>query len=380
MSAPACIRHLRDYVAIPSVNPMRRTDQDPALVGERRYAEHLREQLRRLGLDAELVGDPERPSVVAEARARGASETIAVASHLDTVPVDGMEIPPFEPRIEAGRMYGRGTCDTKGGMAALVDALERALRAGPLRRSVIAIGQADEESGSAGARAVLAHLGDRKPDWAIATEPTSLRVVTAHKGIVRAGLAARGIAVHSSDPGRGRNAIVTLARAAIALDDLSRALADRVHPALGPSTLSIGLFSGGSAANIVPDRAALVVDRRLIPGESEATVRAEIAEVLRRAGVRDVEIEWCQVEKPELAIADGAHCVRICRAALAAAGLPDAPATAAFGTDAGIFAAAGVPALVLGPGSVEQAHTAAEWVALAEVESMAGLLYGLLSG
>jgi acetylornithine deacetylase/succinyl-diaminopimelate desuccinylase-like protein len=130
VSAPACIRHLRDYVAIPSVNPMRRTDQDPAHVGERRYAEHLRAELRRLGLDAELVGDPERPSVIAEARVRGASETLAVASHLDTVPVDGMEIPPFEPRIEAGRMYGRGTCDTKSGMAALVDALERALRGG----------------------------------------------------------------------------------------------------------------------------------------------------------------------------------------------------------------------------------------------------------
>jgi acetylornithine deacetylase len=379
VSAPASIRYLRDYVAIPSVNPMRRTDQDPAHVGERRYAEHLYQQLRRLGLDAELVGDPERPSVIAEARARGASETLAVASHLDTVPVDGMEIPPFEPRVEAGRMYGRGTCDTKSGMAAAVDALERALRGGALRRNVVLIGQADEESGSAGARAVLAHLADRKPDWAIATEPTDLRVVTAHKGIVRAGLGARGVAVHSSDPGRGKNAIVSLARAVLALDELSRALADRVHPALGASTLSIGLFSGGSAANIVPDRAALVVDRRLIPGEDEATVRAEIGEALRRAGVRDVEVEWCSVEKPELALADTAACVRACRAALAAAGLPDAPTTAAFGTDAGVFSAAGLPSVVLGPGSVEQAHTPAEWVEVAQVEAMARVLYGLFA-
>ncbi len=379
MSAPACIRYLRDYVAIPSVNPMRRTDQDPAHVGERRYALHLREQLRRLGLDAELVGDPERPSVVAEVRVPGASETIAVASHLDTVPVDGMQVAPFDPRIESGRMYGRGTCDTKSGMAALIDALERGLRAGTLRKSVIAIGQADEESGSAGARAVLAHLAERRPSWAIATEPTELRVVTAHKGIVRAGLGARGVAVHSSDPTRGKNAIVALARAVLALDELSRALAHRVHPTLGPSTLSIGLFSGGSAANIVPDRASLVVDRRLLPGESEATVRAEIAEALRRAGVPDVEIEWTALEKPELALPDDAHCVRACRAALALAGLPDAPTTAAFGTDAGIFTAAGVPSLVLGPGSVAQAHTSTEWVELAQVEAMAGVLYGLFT-
>jgi acetylornithine deacetylase len=264
-------------------------------------------------------------------------------------------------------------------MAALVDALERALRGGALRRNVVVIGQADEESGSAGARDVLTHLADRRPDWAIATEPTDLRMVTAHKGIVRAGLAARGVAVHSSDPSRGRNAIVSLARAVLALDELSRALADRVHPALGPSTLSIGLFSGGSAANIVPDRAALVVDRRLIPGESEATVRAEIGEALRRAGVRDVEIEWSSVDKPELALEDDAPCVRACRAALVAQGLPDAPTTAAFGTDAGIFAAAGVPSLVLGPGAVEQAHTSTEWVEIAQVETMARVLYGLFA-
>ena len=104
MAPERCIRHLRDYVAIPSVNPMGRSDVDAAIAFERRYAEHLREQLRRLGVDAELVGDAERPSVVAEASAAGANLTLMVASHLDTVPVDGMEIDPFDPRVDGGRI------------------------------------------------------------------------------------------------------------------------------------------------------------------------------------------------------------------------------------------------------------------------------------
>ncbi len=377
MSLSPAIRYLREYVAIPSVNPMRRSDLDPRVTGERRYAEHVREQLRRLGLDAELVGDPERPSVIAHARVAGARETFAVASHLDTVPVDGMTIDPFDPRLDGGRLYGRGSCDTKGGMAALVAALERVLGDGTLRRNVIAIGEADEEAGSAGALAVLAHLGERRPDWAIATEPTELRVVTAHKGIVRAQLSARGVAVHSSDPARGRNAIVLLARAALAIDALGRALADRPDPRLGPPTLSIGLFDGGSAANIVPDHASLVVDRRLTPKETEASVRAEIEEAVRRSGAEHVAIDWCRTEKPGLAIPDSHASVVACQRALAAAGLPTASTIAAFGTDAGIFAAAGLPSVVLGPGSVAQAHTADEWVAVSQVDAMVDVLVRL---
>jgi acetylornithine deacetylase len=264
-------------------------------------------------------------------------------------------------------------------MAALTAALERVLRDGTLRRNVVAIGEADEEAGSTGAAAVVAHLAERRPDWAIATEPTDLRVVTAHKGIVRARLVARGIAVHSSDPGRGRNAIVALARAALAIDALGRALRDRPDPRLGPPTLSIGLVEGGSAPNIVPDHASLVVDRRLTPEESEASVRAEIEDAIRRSGAEHVAVDWCRTEKPGLSTPDDGASVRACQRALAAAGLPTATATAAFGTDAGIFAAAGIPSVVLGPGSVAQAHTADEWVLASQVERMTEVLVRLLS-
>jgi acetylornithine deacetylase len=392
--APA-VRYLRDYVAIPSVNPMRRTDIDRSIAGERRYAEHLREQLRRAKLDAELVGPEDRPSVFAEATTAGADETLVVASHLDTVPVDGMEIDPFDPRIDGGRLYGRGSCDTKGGMAALVAALEDVLARGTLRRNLILVGESDEELGSTGARAILDHLADRLPpraagdgdqrrghpprvDWALATEPTDLRVVTRHKGVTHAKVVASGVAGHSSDPGAGRNAIVSLAHATLALDALARDLAKRVDPILGPATLSVGLIEGGSAVNVIPDRASLVLDRRTLPGEPAERVRSEIEERLAAAGVRCVEVESCREMKGALSTPDAHPAARACQRALEAARLATETACVAFGTDGGVFESAGLPSVVLGPGSILQAHTAREWVDLRQVETMVEIFRHLL--
>ena len=373
MPDSTCIGYLRDYVAIPSVNPMGRSDISPQIAGERRYAEHLREQLRRLGLDTELIGEPERPSVIAEARPAGAKSTLLVASHLDTVPVDGMEIDPFDPRIEDARLYGRGSCDTKAGMAAAVDALGRVLESGSLRCNLILVGEADEELGSEGARAVVDHLESRRPDWAIATEPTDLRVVTHHKGVAQVGLRARGVACHSSDPAAGRNAIVLIGRTILALEELSEELSSHPDPRLGESTLSIGVVGGGHAWNIVPDRAWLTFDRRLLPGEDIQSVRREIESRLMLSGIEDVEIERCSLLKPALATQDDSPAVRTCQRALADEQLPEGPRAVAFGTDAGVFALAGIASVVIGPGSIEQAHTAREWVEVEQVETMARL-------
>jgi len=375
-----CIRNLRDYVAIPSVNPMRRDDLPAAIVGERRYAEHVREQLRGLALDAELVGDGDRVSVIAEATARDPIDTLLVASHLDTVPVDGMLIDPFDPQIEGGRLLGRGSCDTKAGMAALLDALETVLARGTLRRNLIVVGEADEELGSVGVADVQRALGNRKPDWVLATEPTSLRLVTQHKGIALAKLVARGVACHSSDPGQGRNAIVAIARAAIAIAELSAELGVKVHPRLGAGSMSVGLVGGGQAPNIVPNEAWLLSDRRLLPGEDADSVRADIEAALAARGIHDVEVVSCAVEKPALGTPDGAPGVHACQTALAAHGHATETTIAAFGTDAGLFEQAGIPGVVFGPGSIEQAHTSREYVNTGEVEAAAAFYVSLLEG
>lgn len=364
------IDRLRDYVAIPSVNPMGRSDIPAEWTGERRYAERVRDDLRSIGLDAALVGAGERTSVVAEARVPGAHETVLVASHLDTVPVDAMTIDPFDPRIEAGRLQGRGSCDTKGGMAALVAALERLLARGALRRSVVVVGEADEELGGRGVDDVLAHLGGSRPDWALATEPTGLEIVTHRKGIAVLRLEASGVAAHGSRPEAGRSAIVELSRAVLALEALRPEFAKRPDPVLGPASCSVGVIGGGKAPNVVPDSAWLLLDRRLLPGEGAEDVTREIEQALARASIHHVSVSNCWMGKPPLAIAATHAAVLACRAALSAAGLRDALGVAAFGTDAASLAARGIPALVMGPGSVEQAHTADEWVEVAQVEAM----------
>jgi acetylornithine deacetylase len=379
MSTSPCIRFLRDYVAIPSVNPMGRSDLPEDIVGETRLAEHLQAQLRRLGVDAELVGQGARRSVVAEVSAAdpGAS-TLLVASHIDTVPVDGMAFDPFDPVIGEGRLRGRGSCDTKAGMAALVDALGRVLERGRLRRNLILVGEADEELSSIGVMDVLDHLGSRRPDWVLATEPTEMTVVHCHKGVVHARLEAHGRACHASDPSAGRNAVIALSRAAIALDELAQRLARDPHPLLGPGTLNVGQMRGGHAPNIVPDHAMLIADRRVLPGETVESVRAEIEDVLAAAGLEEVEVASCSLEKPALGTPIDHASVRACTHALASAGRPALVGGVAFGTDAGVFEAAGVPGVVLGPGSITRAHTAREFVEIDQVESMSEVFVELL--
>jgi len=379
--ADPVIEFLRGYVAIPSVNPMGRTDQPAAIVGEGAYAAHLQAQLAALSVDVECVGASDRPSVVAEVRAADpGADTVLVASHLDTVPVDGMEIAPFDPVIEGGRLYGRGSCDTKAGMAALLAALEKVLQRGVLRRNLILVGEADEELGSLGVRDVLAALGPRRPAWVLATEPTELRVVNAHKGVVHVRMEARGVACHASNPSEGKNAVMLISRAAVALDALAGRLSSRVDPRLGPATLSVGVMSGGHAPNVVPDRAYLVADRRLLPGETLAGARAEFEQALADAGLSDsVALASCSLEKPTLSTALDHPAVTCCARALRKAGQPGEIAQVAFGTDAGVFEAAGLPGVVLGPGSILRAHTAREYVEIDQVEAMVDFFVELLS-
>ena len=375
------VRILRELVAIPSVNPMGRDDIPPEIVGEQAIAEHVGSLLGRMGMDAEILGRGGRASVIAEAVASPDAETLLVASHLDTVPVDGMEIDPFDPAIEGDRLLGRGSCDTKAGMAALLEALERVLERGRLKRNVIVVGEADEELGSVGVSDVLDHLGPRRPDWVLATEPTDLRLINAHKGVVHTRVCARGRACHSSDPTAGRNAIVLLSKAVLAIDADARILAERPHPDLGPATLSVGIIQGGQAPNIVPDEARIWVDRRTLPGETLESVRGEIQQSLAAAGLEEeVVIEACSEEKPPLETARDSLAVRTMAETLESVGLSPQCDKVAFGTDAGLFARAGVPGVVLGPGSISVAHTSREFVPIGEVETMVRIFERLLEG
>jgi acetylornithine deacetylase len=302
-----------------------------------------------------------------------------VASHLDTVPVDSMTIDPFDPVVKDGRLQGRGSCDTKAGMAALMAALERVLERGTLKRNLVVVGEADEEAESVGVRDVLAHLGSARIDFAIATEPTELRLVNAHKGTALVRVVGRGRACHSSDPSLGANAIVALSHAVLSLTRLGQRLVEgKAHQRLGPATLSIGVIWGGQAPNIVPDSATLLMDRRTLPGETLDDIRDEVQAAFERDGVTNVEIAGVQAGKQPLHTDESHAATLACQRALRRAGL-DAPVEPVpFGTDAGLFAREGIPSLVLGPGSIHRAHTDAEYVEIDQLERMVDVFEHLL--
>lgn len=373
---------LADLIAIPSVNPMGRSDMDPAILGEARYAEHVRDHLARHKIDAALVGSGTRKSVIATVTARDPIDTLLVASHLDTVPIDGMVIAPFDPVVANGRIQGRGSCDTKAGMAALLAALERVLARGTLRRNVIVVGEADEEMASVGVQDVLAALPKGAADWVLATEPTDLKLVTRHKGRITLELVAEGRACHASEPHLGSNAVVAMAHATLALSELNERLSRAADAfGLGPSTLSVSMVNGGKAPNIVPDCAQLIVDRRILPNEDVASVRAQAQEALRAAGVEArVRIASCSLDKDALETSDDHAAVRKCQGALRQCSLSTRTVTAPFGTDAGPFASAGLPGVVLGPGRIQQAHTIDEWIELDQVDTMTEIFVALLQG
>jgi acetylornithine deacetylase len=165
----------------------------------------------------------------------------------------------------------------------------------------------------------------------------------------------------------------------LAIDELHRALAERRDPRLGPGTLSVGLIGGGSAPNIVADEAWAVSDRRTLPGEDAQSVERELLAAAERAGAAGrVRVVDCSVDKEPLATAPEHASVAHCARALERAGMAGTPAAVAFGTDAGPLSHAGIPSVVMGPGSITQAHTAAEFVPLSEVEAMRAFFVELL--
>ena len=368
---------------------------------EGRVTDHLVQRFSAAGLCwARQPVAPGRDNVIArlEATVPGAP-VILWDAHQDTVPADGMTIEPFTPLVRDGRLYGRGACDVKGGMAAMLVALGRLQAAGtPRRKTVVFSATVNEEFGFTGAKALArlwtcqpaelpatdaaaCELVGGRPDEAIVAEPTDLDVVTQHKGAVRWRIRIHGRACHSAFPERGENAIYPASRAVLAIEDLARELlrCRPDHPC-GPPTLSVGTIHGGTGVNLVPDLVVLEIDRRLVPGESPREAREELMRRIAAAvpGAR-IEHEDPFVESSGLPEATGGGCVEAIERAGHAIGIECRRTAARYGTNASIFAAAGVPSVVFGPGSIAQAHTADEWIDLDEVDEAARILCGLVT-
>jgi len=320
--------------------------------GEREIADFVAGWARDRGLDVELVGPGDRPSVIAIARGTGGGRSLLLNGHLDTVGVAGMES-PFEPRLEGGRMYGRGAYDMKAAVAAILDAAARAV-ALDLRGDVVATAVADEEVASIGTEAVLEHMG---ADAAIVVEPTELQLAVAHKGFAGFEIETAGVAAHGSRPHLGVDAIAKMGPILVALKELDeRIQAGGRHPLLGPGSLHASLIEGGQEFSSYPARCLLTGERRTLPGETPEQVQRELREITGDADLRML------VARDPFEIDPEHEFVRIVRAC---AGEPETVGVS-FWADSGLVGAAGIPTVLYGPIG-EGAHAVEEWVDLASV-------------
>ena len=385
---------LARLVAIPSVNPMGRSCSG-GVFGEKRLGDFLEGLFGRLGLACERQEiHPGRDNIVARLDGQMAPEDdgqlILFEVHQDTVPVEGMKIEPFEPAVRQGRLYGRGACDVKGGMASMLAALARLAQERPAGRPTVVMAcTVDEEHGFTGARALAESFGTptglipRNPDAVIVAEPTGLDVVVAHKGVLRWNCHTQGVAGHSAEPERGENAIFKMTPALAALERYQRTVVGNLasHALCGSPTISVGTIHGGVSVNTIPNRCTIEIDRRLCPHEDPDRAYAHAADYVTENTGPAARVEFEPPHMSALPLSDefnGQLADALCEEARQVTGKCNKIGVP-YGTDAPCFSSLGVPTVVFGPGSIRQAHTDEEWVWLDQVRQAADILYRFAS-
>ena len=330
------------------------------------------------GIPAELdEAAPGRQSVIARVKGIGGGRSLALNAHLDTVGVAGMP-DPFQARVEDGRLYGRGSYDMKGSLAACMLALDE-IRTAHLSGDVILAAVADEEHASIGVQSVLRRL---TADAAIVTEPTALDLCIAHKGFSWHEITTTGRAAHGSRPDLGIDGIAHMGRVLNRLEELQAELSRRKpHPLLGHGSLHASLISGGQELSSYPEKCILQVERRTLPAETPEAVEEELTTILADLAAKDPTFQARQrttLLRPPFSVPEKAAIVETVRSE-AARVLGKAPPLvgAPFWMDAAFFAAAGIPTVAIGPDGAG-AHSIEEWVDLASVEKCQEILTGTI--
>lgn len=340
-------------VEIPSENP----SGSAAGRGEEPIARFVGEFLESLGarVEYEEIG-PGRPNVYGLwAAPPGAGQRILFAPHLDTVTVEGMTVDPFLAKRLDERLYGRGSSDTKGSMATMLWAL-KSVDLSKLSIAVGFAGLADEEFEQLGAKA----CAERKmAEFVIVGEPTNLDVVYTHKGTAWIEIETQGKSVHASIPKTGVNAIARMMDALKILHErfpqICPVQADSV---LGEASISTGRIRGGSKINVVPDRCYAEIDIRILPGQE--SMAAEIADFFQKQQV-PATVRPIKVSAPLYTSPDHPFIKKFVALGSRLTG-------ASWFCDAACFALQDTPAIAIGPGSIAQAHTADEYIEIAELE------------
>lgn len=358
---------LADLVSINSINP----DLVPGAPGEAQIARYIADWLAHAGLDVELIGSVSgRPNVVGIARGTGGGKTLLLNGHMDTVGVTGMQ-DPHRPRIEAGRLYGRGAYDMKGGLAACMLAAAQARRKG-LRGDVIFTAVIDEEYASLGTLELAKRY---HADGAIVAEFTELQLILAHRGFVWLEIETIGRAAHGSRPDLGVDAIVKMGKILTEIDRLDQRLrANPTHSLLGSGSLHASLISGGQELSSYPERCLLSVERRTLPGETPASVEAELLGIIDEVRRSDPSLHATVrrgIDRSPLETREDEQIVQAIQAAsVQVLHRPSPISGVPFWTDAAVLAAAGIPSVLFGPAG-SGAHAVEEWVDLQSVKTCA---------
>jgi acetylornithine deacetylase len=302
--------------------------------------------------------------------------TLMFNGHLDVVGVDSMDHAPFAAIVEGDRLYGRGSCDMKAGVAAMSVAAWQAAQRG-LRGEIIVAAVVDEEFESLGTRAML----DRgtRADVAVVTEPTRLAICPAHRGFVWLEFAFAGRAAHGSRYDIGVDAIQHAATLLTALDRFqATVLPTRTHPLLGRASLHASTIAGGVGWSTYPEHCTLRVERRTVPGETTTTVLAEVEQVLTELVSADpqlrVTVRVDTAQGPSDVAVDAPLVQRLAAVCTTVRGVAPAVEGLSAWTDAALLNDAGIPAVCFGPGDIALAHAATEYVPLSEIDAATAVL------
>ncbi len=363
-------RLLLRYVGTHSVNPA--IDDGP---GEAPLADRLFADLEADGFNPvrEVVHPAGRDNIVATLPGLAGAPTVMFHAHLDTVGFSGKAT--TRATSSGGSVYGRGACDTKGSLVSMVESLRLLRSVDPSdRATVVLVAGIDEEVAGTGAEALVA--AHPEIEMAVVGEPTSLEIVTAHKGVIRFDIATTGIPAHSSKPHLGRNAIHAMSRVLDAIEnDYIPSLDPDGHPLVGPATLTVTTIRGGSGMNVVPAECVIGLDRRVIPGEDPDKVLGGFDRLLDHLeGGRVQRREPFLVTAPLDTPTDSPVTLALGRARQAVLGDSAEPIGVTYGTDASCFDPAGISCVVFGPGSIDQAHSDEEWVGIEETALAAEIL------
>ena len=367
LSRESILELLQELIRIPSVNPSLAPEEG---TGERAIAEFARAWMQERQINAWVNEiEPGRCNAIGET-GRGAGPVLVACAHLDTVGTEGMEIPPFESRVEGSRVYGRGSYDMKGGVAAAMAATAALAQRDLAGKFMVAL-VADEEYASIGAQDFVARY---KADACVVTEPTlngMSELVTAHKGFVWLEVVTRGRAAHGSRWDEGVSAIAVMGPIITALDDFDRnVLRKRVHPLLGPASMHCSVISGGTGLSTYASECRLKIERRTLPDESPEQVLEEIRKLAGPGASVSIILD-----RPPLQVPPGSRIMECARAAmLKETGVEPQTAGVWYWMDAALFAQAGMDTLNFGSRG-DGAHAAVEWVDLDTVVQCARALY-----